>query len=319
MNVTFIGSPNQSAGRQGNGIDHIVIHWMDGNLASADSTFQNTSRQTSAHYGIEDQTVHQYVQEADTAWHAGNWAMNCRSIGIEHSAEPGRDASAATIETSAQLVADIAKRHGIPLDRQHVIKHCEVPYATQCCGTVPIDEILAKAQAIVGSGYTPAPVPKTSPTAIVNQGNNFTAWSGSVTVTSVQANIRSVPTTQGNDPLHTNGQGTVESIIGYTHSESVSGNDVWLKAWNGNWIWSGNTSFAESDSGTVTVIVPQLNVRSAPSVNAPLSGDQHIYQGQQVQYAGVTTGDNVTENGVTSNRWYRSVLGNYFWAGGTSQ
>lgn len=314
MNVTWIGSPNYTAGRQGNGIDHIVIHWMDGNLASTDSVFQNTSRQTSSHYGIEDGVVHQYVKPEDTAWHAGNWAMNLRSIGIEHSAQPGRDASAETIETSAQLVAELAKQFGIPLDRQHVIKHSEVPYQTQCCGTVPIDTILTRAKAIIGTGFVPAKVPSTSPTATSNQGSNYTAWGGSVNITVGYANIRSVPTTQGNAPLHTNAQGTMVSIIGYTHGENVDGNDIWLKAWNGNWVWSGNTSWEQQ--GTVTVVVDTLNVRNAPNTTAPLSGSQHLYKGQQVQFVGIVTGQNVTEDGVTSNQWYKSIFGNYYWAGG---
>jgi N-acetylmuramoyl-L-alanine amidase CwlA len=316
MNVKWIGSPNYTEGREGNGVDHIVIHWMDGDLASADSVFQNTNRQTSAHYGIEDGTVHQYVKESDTAWHAGNFAMNLRSIGIEHSAQPGRDASAATCETSAQLVAQIAKTYGVPLDRQHVIKHSEVPYSTECCGTIPIDAILARAKQLIGSGYVPAVVPSTSPTATTNQGNNYTAWGGTVTITAPTANVRSVPTTQGNAPLHTAPNGTTESIIGYTHGESVDGNDVWLKAWNGNWIWSGATSFSPAQSGTVTVTASQLNVRTAPNTSAPLGGCQHLYAGQQVQYAGVVTGESVTQLGVTSNQWYKSVFGNYFWAGG---
>lgn len=157
MTTTWIGSPNYSSGRGGNAIDRIVIHWMVGTLASTDAVFQNTTRRTSAHYGIEDGNIHQYVTEENTAFHAGTGQMNQRSIGIEHSAAPGRNATQATIDTSAQLVADICKRRNIPCDRSHIIKHSEV-IATQCCGTIPIDEIVSKANAILKGEDMPTKV-----------------------------------------------------------------------------------------------------------------------------------------------------------------
>jgi len=152
MSNVWIGSPNHWNGRQLTKIDRIVIHWMDGTLAATDQVFQDTSRQTSAHYGIENTTIHQYVKESDAAWHSGDGNMNLRSIGIEHSATPERQATASTIETSSKLVADICKRYSIPCDRKHVIKHSEVPYATECPGTIPIDQIVIKANSILKGG-----------------------------------------------------------------------------------------------------------------------------------------------------------------------
>lgn len=152
--MTWIGSPSFTPGRLGTRIDRIVIHWMVGTLASADAVFKNANYGTSAHYGIEDSKVHQYVNEGDTAYHAGTWAFNLRSIGIEHSADQYRPASEATYATSAQLVADICRRHGIPCDRAHIVRHSEV-IATQCCGTVNIDRIVADAVAILGGTTLP--------------------------------------------------------------------------------------------------------------------------------------------------------------------
>ncbi len=149
MNIIWKGSPNFDGNRKT--IDRIVIHWIVGNLAAADAVFAKTSPGTSAHYGIEDQTVHQYVQEGQVAYHAGNYAMNQRSVGIEHSAQPGRLASDATYDSSGQMIAQIAKRYNIPLDRQHVIKHNEV-VATQCPGTMDIDRLIAIAKSYLGGG-----------------------------------------------------------------------------------------------------------------------------------------------------------------------
>lgn len=167
----WIGSPNYTQGRQGSGIDHIVIHWMVGTLASTDAVFQDTNRGTSAHYGVQDNTVHQYVRDTDTAYHAGTWPMNIRSIGIEHSAAPGRDASPQTIETSAQLIAAKCSEFGIPCDRGHIIKHSEV-IATACPGTIPIDALVARAAQILNGGSVVASQDTADRTTIELEYNN---------------------------------------------------------------------------------------------------------------------------------------------------
>ena len=102
-------------------ITHIVIHWIVGTLASADASFKNPSRIASAHYGVEDNTIYQWVDEKHTAYHCGNYAFNQKSIGIEHSAAPDRPASEATYQSSGKLIAEIAKRYNIPLDRTHIL------------------------------------------------------------------------------------------------------------------------------------------------------------------------------------------------------
>ena len=144
-------SPNQDGNRVK--IDRIVIHWIAGTLAAADAVFAQPGG-TSAHYGIEDDKIHQYIQENRVAYHAGNYTMNQRSVGIEHSAFFDRPASDKTYQNSGRLIAEIAKRHGIPLDRAHIIKHSEV-IPTQCPGTVDIDKLIA----IAKQGGTPAPAP----------------------------------------------------------------------------------------------------------------------------------------------------------------
>lgn len=159
LNITWVGSPNYWSGRTET-IDVIVLHWMDGNLASADRTFQRnvgTDAATSAHYGIEDSTVHQYVRDEDTAWHARQ--ANPFSIGIEHSAQPGRDASAETLETSAQLIASLAKKHSLTISEDTVKPH-SFYVNTQCPGTLPVKDIIKRAQELFGDAPTVAVVDK---------------------------------------------------------------------------------------------------------------------------------------------------------------
>jgi regulator of replication initiation timing len=148
MNIIWKGSPNFDKNRAL--IDRIILHWFGiGTLESANTRFQNSANQVSAHYGISNETVWQWVKEEDVAYHAGNYAMNQRSIGIEHDATTTKNASESTYITSSQLVAEICKRHNIPCDRTHILKHSQV-VTTSCCGTLDIDKIISRANVILG-------------------------------------------------------------------------------------------------------------------------------------------------------------------------
>lgn len=147
MDITWRGSPNFTRGRPG-AIDRIVVHWFGvGTLETADSRFQNPSSQVSAHYGVSKGRVYQWVKESDIAYHAGNWQMNQRSIGIEHDATLEHTLSESDYYLTARLISDIATKYNIPLDRQHIIGHKEVK-PTQCPGTIDIDKIIRLASAM---------------------------------------------------------------------------------------------------------------------------------------------------------------------------
>ena len=126
-------------------ITHVVIHWIVGSLASADATFKNPARNASAHYGVENKNVHQYVKESHTAWHAGS--ANPYSIGIEHSAAPGRKATSSTYQSSGELVGKIAKKYKIPLTTSRITPHNKY-MATQCPGTMDINRIIKIAKGV---------------------------------------------------------------------------------------------------------------------------------------------------------------------------
>lgn len=126
-------------------IKQIVIHWIVGTLASADARFMKAEEQASAHYGVEDNTIYQWVDEEHTSYAVGNYTRNQETISIEHSASPTRPASEKTYQTSGQLVREIAKRWNIPLDRKHIIGHREIS-ATACPGTIDIEKIIELAK-----------------------------------------------------------------------------------------------------------------------------------------------------------------------------
>lgn len=144
MNIQWKGSPNYDKNRKP--ITKIVVHWFGvGDLNSANNRFQSASSGVSAHYGVSDDTIYQWVKEEDVAYHAGNYEVNQCSIGIENDATTTKNASEKTYQTAGKLIGEICKRHSIPLDREHIIKHSEVK-ATACPGTLDLNRLIAIAK-----------------------------------------------------------------------------------------------------------------------------------------------------------------------------
>ncbi|GAA4830894.1 peptidoglycan recognition family protein [Kitasatospora terrestris] len=115
-------------------IDYIVIH-------DTETPYEPTLRlvqdptYVSWHYTIRSADGHiaNHVDPKDTAWHAGNWYVNAKSVGIEHEgflAEGGQWYTEAMYRNSARLVRHLALRYGVPLDRAHIVGHDNVPGTT---------------------------------------------------------------------------------------------------------------------------------------------------------------------------------------------
>lgn len=121
------GSDHMTRGRS-RAIDRIVVHYT-GTTASArnNATYfsRNENQGASAHYFLDDISpeIYQSVAEGDTAWHAGNWDMNCRAIGIEV-VSGGEDYSGTEIEKLAWLVQRLMAKYGI--GASGVIRHYDV-------------------------------------------------------------------------------------------------------------------------------------------------------------------------------------------------
>lgn len=317
MNKVWIGSPNFTQGRGGNQIQGVVMHWMAGNLASCDAVFQNRTRNTSAHVGIEDDNVHQYVKETDTAYQAGNWEVNQRTLSIEHSAQPGRSPSDATYETSAQLIAEWSRTFGFPVNSSTLRPHRSV-VATQCPGDianggVDIERIIKRANEILGNSpavVPPAPLPITK---------------GVATVTTDELNVRVAPNTKaalgGSQRLVRGDQFSYTELV---QGESVQGVSTWIHSTKGNYVWAGGTNIAgniattppvSTASGGTAQAIRTAAVRNQPNTSAPLSGSRELNSGDQFAYSALVHGQNVSQNGVTTDLWYHSVMGNYVWSG----
>jgi hypothetical protein len=141
-----VPASNYTVGRDGNSVELIVDHWTVVMFEGAIRRFKDPASVLSAHYVIgSDGRIAQLVSEDDTAYHAGVFSVNQRSIGIEHEAGPAMPPSDALYAASAQLHADIAARYGLALEvgRTVLPHHAIVP--TECPGTLDLDRIVREA------------------------------------------------------------------------------------------------------------------------------------------------------------------------------
>ncbi|MFJ3583109.1 N-acetylmuramoyl-L-alanine amidase [Streptomyces sp. NPDC090127] len=112
-------------------IDYIVVHDTE---ASWDVTLGLVQDPTyvSWQYSLRSSDGHiaQHMPLKDVGWHAGNWFVNAKSVGLEHEGfltAPDSWYTEAMYRSSARLVRYLAQRYDIPLDRQHVLGHDNVP------------------------------------------------------------------------------------------------------------------------------------------------------------------------------------------------
>ena len=239
MTKTFIGcaAVNFKPGRPpGFQPEAIVIHIGEGSLRSIDQQFNDPQARVSAHYCVSKSgDIHQYVDEHDTAFHAGNidrpsWSglkpgatpgtfinPNFYTIGIEHEGFADDQWPEAQLAASAALVAEIAGRWKIPLDEDHVIRHHQIRFLKSCPGNV------IKISDILGRISAPTPPAVTS----VKTVSNLRLRRGAPSISAPVA--RTIPA-----------QTTVQ-VSAVVLGDTVSGNNRWYADGQGNFLWAGGT------------------------------------------------------------------------------
>ncbi|OIJ63469.1 N-acetylmuramoyl-L-alanine amidase [Streptomyces mangrovisoli] len=115
-------------------IKYIVIHDTEGTWDGVLNLVQDPTY-VSWNYTIRstDGLIAQHVKAKDVAWHAGNWYVNAKSIGIEHEGfltSPDAWYTEEMYRSSARLVRYLSAKYHIPLDRQHILGHDNVPGPT---------------------------------------------------------------------------------------------------------------------------------------------------------------------------------------------
>lgn len=142
---------NFAPGRAGNAVSMIVDHWigagtLDG-AAQHFKTMQSSGHEASAHYivGTTGRIV-QVVADEDTAYHAGDFGVNQRSIGIEHEATPTLPPTDELYAASAWLHHHLAEKYGLGLEVGVTVKRHRDIIPTQCPGTLDVERIVNEAE-----------------------------------------------------------------------------------------------------------------------------------------------------------------------------
>lgn len=244
---------NYTRGRGGNSVQWLVIHYTAGAKTSDGAAEANciyfgreANLGASAHYFVCDgYTIWQSVSEGDTAWHAGNWAINQRSIGIEVcTAGAFTDAE---IERLTWLVQNLMAKYGIAAD--HVIrhydangKHCPAHYVD----TARWKELHTRITTGKVSAPQPAPskpTPAPSKPAVSNSTERTgTGFGGRYRCTVNGLRVRTAPSLSG----------TV--VASYNKGQTVVLDD-WYKIADG-WVWGRYTGAQSGQKRYVAVGKP---------------------------------------------------------------
>ena len=227
-------------------VEAIVIHIIDGSQAGADATFlDNTlSNPRSAHYSVgRDGAIHQYVQESDTAFHAGvvvnpTWAAmkkdssgayvnpNFYTIGIEHDGRADDEWTDAMYAASSALIHAIAARypeHLGQLDRNNVVMHREIRANKTCPGfKVDMNRLIAGA-------LQPGTQPEVRPLVVVARG---------------AVNLRLGSPSTSSPVARVLPNGAMLNVLRKVGGQSVTGrdnqpNNQWYETLETEFVWSG--------------------------------------------------------------------------------
>ncbi len=114
-------------GRGGAKVEYVVIHDTEGGWNASVATLQNDPNKSVQYIVGTDGKVGQFVTEETTAWHAGNFHYNQRSVGIEHVGYSTKPYTEAEYVASAKLTAYLTTKYNIPRDRAHIIGHDQIP------------------------------------------------------------------------------------------------------------------------------------------------------------------------------------------------
>jgi glycosyltransferase involved in cell wall biosynthesis len=153
-------TPNYERGRSGRVPTAVVVHTTDGTFQGTLAWFASPASAVSAHYLVGlDGRIADLVDEEDTAFHAGRAPRpemavlgdeppNLVTIGIEFD-DGGQphdvERPDAQYRAGAALLAGIAERWGIPLDREHVLPHHLINRNKTCPGNLDLDRLLSLA------------------------------------------------------------------------------------------------------------------------------------------------------------------------------
>ncbi|MBD9363368.1 N-acetylmuramoyl-L-alanine amidase [Methylomonas fluvii] len=212
----------------------IVLHTIDSSLENAAICYNKPGTLQSVHYAIGNNgEIHQYVQEADTAFHAGlvvnpaaefikqrpNANPNFFSIGIALEESVLGSPTAAQWAACSKLLREIADRWHITVDGDHVLSHSAIRASVNCpVAGIDIAKLIATA------------VP--DPAATLVAGKQIGLLS--------KVNLRSRASV-GAPVVRVLDAGSKVEILSFTAGDVVSGNGYWYQDKDNCFFWAGAT------------------------------------------------------------------------------
>ena len=243
--VNKILTKHFTAGRGGKKIDKIVVHYNAGNLTVEGCYSVWQTRAASAHYQVEESgRIGQLVWDKDTAWHAGNFNQNQRSIGIEHANYRNGTISNKCLDAGAHLVAALCKYYGLgrPQWLVNVFPHRYFA-ATSCPGQIygsQKDAYIQRAQQWYDSMMGTASTPSTPSTPSTSSGEKTgTGFGGTYRCNTSVLNVRTAPT-------------TAASVVAQYKSGQTVELDDWYKIADG-YVWGRYTGSSSGQKRYVAV------------------------------------------------------------------
>lgn len=131
-------SPNRWQGRAGRKIIAIVNHITAGLMPGCLTWMKNPASKASANYLVtRDGRIIQLVKDEDSSWANGevnkpNWRLydgtnpNRYTITIEHEGLAGSKLTEIQYQATLWLHRQLIKKHGIPVDQDHIIGHYRI-------------------------------------------------------------------------------------------------------------------------------------------------------------------------------------------------
>lgn len=264
----------------------IVIHAYS-NLDEAETLFADPGSAQSCHYTVDgDGHAYQFVDELDTAFHAGlvinpSWRFlhsavnpNLYTLGVAGLAGTGIQWPEGLYDTLAELLRELCVQWNIPVDADHIVLHAEIRASKDCTGKgFDRNKLLAR----LGEALPVQAV------ARARQDTSFVHLISNANLRSRAPNTRELivrTLLKGSD---------IEVVDSTDRGERIQGNACWYETRDG-FLWSGNTDkphpvqvavsttkasppvAAHSPPGAVESGIPMLDAllkdRGAPAINS---------------------------------------------------
>jgi hypothetical protein len=276
--IHWTGSPNYYKDRHAYLPEAIVMHRLDRSLESTDDLFAQPGAGTSLHYAVGAAgEIHQYVHDADTAWHCGkvyapSWKglksvspgsfinPNYYTIGIGVETRPGTEVSQLVYLTVAELIRSLCLQWNIPAGPDHVIAHSAINAGVNSPGN---SVNFAK---LLGLVTTEPAGPATAPAEALH----LVMEPGRVKTTA-PLNVRKAMPRVAAPLVRQLAKDTLTEYRGYVlNGESIGGNSKWHLDGDGNYFWSGGVvNLGSTPPETAPKTVPATNPGGPPPVGPP--------------------------------------------------